>query len=164
MKLSLTTGSTSSLTNNIRTDAGSWHGQSFCRLTIHSGVRPTAAEFEAYEIGQMSLPNLLASFPWHTTTTETKINTGDANTVQISGGLPATTLTRVNPTLGGVATWFCFSHYAHALNRYDCRGFTGTVGGLGSGADLILTDTTLVVGEYITIATLGITYKHKFGY
>jgi hypothetical protein len=54
----------------------------------------------------------------------------------------------VAATASGVATWFWFGNYSSPTNLADIAFTIGSVGSLGSGADLEIYNTTVTSGDY----------------
>ena len=71
----------------------------------------------------------------------------------------------VNVTRDGTITHFTLmSYWSSAPNNASYGSITGSVGLPGSGADLLVSKTTLSAGEPFRFFSVGFTLPHRFGY
>lgn len=131
--------------------------RSICYIGIYGGTRPTT---RAPSITTHSA-NLLAAFSSSsnfsaTVGPVTASMSGTTHNLQIITNFAAASAT-------GTASWFAINQYRQTDNVMT-HFITGSVGTVGSGADLIISDTNIVSGQLYKIANLQLSISSVFNY
>lgn len=145
--------------NDDRRFMQSTSGDNF--ITIHSGTRPSIATFKQQGTPIASRGDTLVYWQYPASTfygnNATNANSRTSDTFTIPGAQLADKLA----TNAGVATWFSF---VRSLNSKYYGVATGTVGLVGSGADLEIEDVNIVVNNNILYGIpSGLDFKMPIG-
>lgn len=122
------------------------NGTGFMQFKIMKGVVPT--DFSTLLLPSTRASDVLINFPTSGPTTSsvwTPINQSNNPAILQSGFAPA--------TQSGIATWFWGATTSGDSSRI-LQQFFGTIGDVGSGADLEIPDTSLIVGIPYSISNI----------
>lgn len=112
-------------------------------LEIYDGTQPTDANTA------ITTQNLLGTFTFNSTAFAASVASGTAP--NRSAVATANSISNVTASASGTATWFRAKRSSGNGSGVVMDGTCGT-----SGADLIMTDTTLTSGETMTVSSLTV--------
>lgn len=130
-------------------------------IRIYSGTRQSAW------MGTTTSVDANKLVEWKTSTADYTSAVGPV-TYTVTGTSPLTTTTQIITSLNaatasGTASWFLLGVVNNSTTTLY-QQITGTVGVPGSGADLIMSTTTIVSGELYKVADLTLTFSSVFTY
>lgn len=134
----------------------------YCRINIYKGTRPTTRPSDA---SIYNVDKLIQFEAGDKDAGNNDFSTASGSSVTLSGTTVTAQIISVfkAATASGTATWFALvSSNSTFTSVYHWT--TGTVGVVGSGADLIISNTNIVSGEQYKIANLTLALSSVFNY
>jgi hypothetical protein len=162
-----TSATTSDSPSNVGLIAFSMSISGFIHLNIFKGTKPTKAEM----IASRNLST--ASTPFKLALTNDSLirfeTTTSASSYDFSPSIvsnPSSIATVYKAAFrAGTATWFCLAHGKESYTPGTLGNFiVGDVGVIGSGADLEIPDTNIIVGELYRVSNFKISFPSFWEY
>lgn len=142
------------IVNTLACGIANWPSFGFPGLYLFKGVPPTQAELDTAEASTTNVTALTGSFRY----SDLLLYMHTASYTAIKNA-PQVAFTPSSAIAAGTATWFMLGSQKNA--SYYALLQAGTVGAIGSGADLEIADTNIVLGTTYKQPALNIVFPNS---